>query len=297
MKNFTIKLAISVLISAFVITSAQAQMEKEDLTLNYSYIGEGDSDDFQKVAFSKFEAKVNLYHKFTNKGALYFHTISYANINIDYSEELGIPTELEQFNSFSYSIGASIPLKNDWRLTGIFSPTLASNFEGDVQLNDLQFLGIFFFGKAINKSKNLYLNIGAMYSNTLGSPTPLPYLSLTWKPNKQMTYELGFPNTGLTYKVNEKLSLGSKLFIAGDNLRLGDNLVYQNESTPIDNIRLTNFGWGLEAQKKFGKHIKIKLTGGHTFSRKFEFNDGSKVLEDFNLDNNFYGTVGLSISF
>lgn len=297
MKNFTIKLTFAVIISAFVFSSAQAQMEKEDLSLNYSYIGEGDSGSHQKIAFSKFEAKANLYRKFTKKGALYFHTVSYANMNIDYSAELGIPTELEQFHSFSYSIGASVPLKNEWRLTGVFSPTLASNFEGDVQFNDLQFLGIIFFGKAINKSKNLHLNIGAMYSNTLGSPTPLPYFSLTWKPNKQLTYELGFPNTGITYKVNEKLSLGSKLFIAGDNLRLGDNLVYQNESTPIDNIRLTNFGWGLEAQKKFGKHFKLKLAGGHTFSRKFEFNDGSKVVEDFDLDNNFYGTVGLSILF
>ncbi|MDE5417165.1 DUF6268 family outer membrane beta-barrel protein [Ancylomarina sp. DW003] len=297
MKNFTIKLTFAVIISAFVFSSAQAQMEKEDLSLNYSYIGEGDSGSHQKIAFSKFEAKANLYRKLTKKGALYFHTVSYANMNIDYSAELGIPTELEQFHSFSYSIGASVPLKNEWRLTGVFSPTLASNFEGDVQFNDLQFLGIIFLGKAINKLKNLHLNIGAMYSNTLGSPTPLPYFSLTWKPNKQLTYELGFPNTGITYKVNEKLSLGSKLFIAGDNLRLGDNLVYQNESTPIDNIRLTNFGWGLEAQKKFGKHFKLKLAGGHTFSRKFEFNDGSKVVEDFDLDNNFYGTVGLSILF
>lgn len=120
MKNFTIKLTFAVIISAFVFSSAQAQMEKEDLSLNYSYIGEGDSGSHQKIAFSKFEAKANLYRKFTKKGALYFHTVSYANMNIDYSAELGIPTELEQFHSFSYSIGASVPLKNEWRLTGVF---------------------------------------------------------------------------------------------------------------------------------------------------------------------------------
>ena len=296
MKITTIKLTLAIFLCAFVVTSAQAQMEKEDLTLNYSYIGSGNAEDANDISFSKFEAKGTLYRKVTKNRSLFFHTVSYANININYSDVLNIATELEQFHSFSYSVGASIPLKNDWRLTGIFSPTLASNFEGDVQFNDIQFLGIFFFGKTINKSKNLYLNIGAMYSNTLGSPTPLPYFSLIWSPNKKFKYELGFPNTGITYKVNEKLSLGSKLFIAGDNLRLGDNLVYQNESTPIDNIRLTNFGWGLEADKKFGKHIKLKIAGGYTFSRKFEFNDGSKVVQDFNLDNNFYGTVGLSIS-
>jgi hypothetical protein len=297
MKNITIKFAFAVIITAFMIPSAQAQMEKEDLTLNYSYIGSGNAGESNDVSFNKFIAKGTVYRKVTKNRSLFFHTASYANININYSDALNVTIEMEHFHSFSYSIGASIPMKNNWRLTAVFSPTLASNFEGNVKFSDLQYLGIVFFGKAINQSKSLYLNIGAMYSNTLGSPTPLPYFSLIWSPNKKFKYELGFPNTGITYKANENLSFGSKLFISGDNLTLGDNLTYQNQTTPIDNIRLSNFGWGLDLKKRFNKHISLKVAGGYTFSRKFEFNDGSKVLQDFNLDNNFYTNIGLSISF
>jgi len=296
MKKLTLKFIFAIVLCA-CITSAQAQMEKEDLALDYSYIGSGNAGESNEVSFNKFIAKGTIYRKVTKNRSLFFHTASYANININYSDALNVATELERFHSFSYSIGASIPIKNNWRMTAVFSPTLASNFEGNVKFSDLQYLGIIFFGKAINQSKSLYLNIGAMYSNTLGSPTPLPYFSLIWSPNKKFKYELGFPNTGITYKANEKLSFGSKLFITGDNLTLGDNLTYKNQSTPIDNIRLSNFGWGLDVKKKFNKHISLKVAGGYTFSRKFEFNDGSKVLQDFNLDNNFYGTVGLSISF
>ncbi len=298
MKKITLKFIFAIILCTYM-TSAQAQMQQEDISLDYSYIGSGkagNSDNYSKIAFNKFIAKGTLYRKVTKNRSLFFHTASYANINIDYSNEFGIPTDMEHFHSFSYSIGASIPLKNKWRFTAVFSPTLASNFEGNVQFKDVQFLGIAFFGKAINKTKSLYLNIGAMYSNTFGSPAPLPYFSLIWSPNKKFKYELGFPNTGITYKANEKLSFGTKLFIAGDNLRLGDNLVYKDQSTPIDNIRLSNLGWGLEGKKKFNKHISLKLAGGYTFSRKFEFNDGSNVLQDFNLDNNFYGTIGISIS-
>lgn len=296
MKKHTIKFIFAIILCASV-TSAQAQMEKEDLTFDYSYIGSGDADESNAISFNKFIAKGTIYRKVTKNRSLFFHTLSYANININYSDALNIATELEHFHSFSYSIGASIPMKNDWRLTAVFSPTLASNFEGNVKFSDLQYLGIVFFGKAINQSKNLYLNIGAMYSNTLGSPTPLPYFSLIWSPNKKFKYELGFPNTGVTYKATEKLSFGSKLFITGDNLTLGDNLTYQNQATPIDNIRLSNFGWGLDVKKKFNKHISLKVAGGYTFSRKFEFNDGSKVIQDFNLDNNFYTNLKLSFSF
>ena len=297
MKNIIIKLVFAAIITAFMIPSAQAQMEKEDLALDYSYIGSGNTGESNEISFNKFTAKGTVYRKVTKNRSMFFHTVSYANININYSEALNIATELEHFHSFSYSIGASLPIKNNWRLTAVFSPTLASNFEGNVKFSDLQYLGIVFFGKAINQSKSLYLNIGAMYSNTLGSPTPLPYFSLIWSPSKKFKYELGFPNTGITYKATEKLSFGSKLFITGDNLTLGDNLTYQNQTTPIDNIRLSNFGWGLDVKKRFNKHISLKIAGGYTFARKFEFNDGSKVVQDFNMDNNFYGTVGLSISF
>jgi len=297
MKIITLKTTLTCLLLTFAISGTHAQMQKEDLTLDYTYIGSGNAGEDNKIAFNKFVAKGTLYRKVTKNRSMFFHTASYANININYSNKLSIPTELEHFNSFSYSIGASIPLKNKWRLTGVFSPTLASNFEGDVQFNDIQFLGIVFFGKPINKTRSLYLNIGAMYSNTFGSPAPLPYFSLVWNANKKFKYELGFPNTGVTYKASEKLSFGSRLFIAGENLRLGDNLVYQNESTNIDNIRLSNFGWGLNMNKKFNKHISLKVAGGYTFSRKFEFNDGSTKIRDFKLDNNFYTNIGLSISF
>lgn len=297
MKYISIKTTLIFLMLTFTITSVHAQMQKEDIALDYFYIGSGNAELDNEVSFNKFVAKGTLSRKVTKNRSVFFHTASYANININYSDDLNIATELEHFHSFSYSIGASIPMKNNWRFTGVFSPTLASNFEGDVRFNDIQFLGIAFFGKAINQSKNLYLNIGAMYSNTFGSPTPLPYFSLIWNPSKKFKYELGFPNTGVTYKASEKLSFGSRLFIAGDNLRLGDNLTYQNKSTSIDNIRLSNFGWGLNANKKFNKHISLKVAGGYTFSRKFEFNDGSTVVRDFKLDNNFYTNIGLSISF
>ena len=56
MKNMIIKFAFAAIICAFAIISAQAQMDKEDITINFSHIGEGDSGDRQKIAFNKFES-------------------------------------------------------------------------------------------------------------------------------------------------------------------------------------------------------------------------------------------------
>jgi len=297
MKSTTIKLAFVILLSTFVFTSAQAQMDKEDIGLEYSFIGSGNAKDNNEVSFNKVTAKGTLYRKITKKGALYFQNVSYSSINIKYSDNLPIANELEHFQSIGYSLGASLPMKNNWRITGVFMPTLASNFEGSLKLSDLRILGIVFLGKHINQSKSLYLNFGAMYSNTFGGTQALPYFSLAWNMNEKFKFELGFPTTGVTYKVSEKLSFGSKLFISGDNLTLGDDITAEGSSTAIDNIRISNFGWGLDLKKKFSKHLTVKLAGGYTFSRKFEFNDGSEVVRDFKLANNFYTNIGLSISF
>ncbi len=57
MKISTIKLTLAIILCAFLVTSAQAQIEKEDLAPNYSYIGSRNAEDANDIFFSKFEFK------------------------------------------------------------------------------------------------------------------------------------------------------------------------------------------------------------------------------------------------
>ena len=74
----------------------------EDNSISYSYIGEGKGEGNAKIAFQKIAIKQTFDKRFSKTGKLFFQNIAYASVNVNYSEKLDIPTELEQFHFLSY---------------------------------------------------------------------------------------------------------------------------------------------------------------------------------------------------
>ncbi len=137
------------------------------------------------------------------------------------------------------------------------------------------------------------LNFGVRYSTTIGRPFPLPTFSLMWKPNPKWTLNLGFPRIEAQYQLTKRTRIGTDFFMAGDNYTLGDDIA-KNDNV-IDNISVMNMGGGLKLTQKLSKFIKLNLSSGYTFYRKFEFLDGNDCVMSYDLDNNLYLKAGLSI--
>ena len=51
MKIISFKTTLTFLLLTFAISGAQAQMEKEDLALDYSYIGSGNAEEYNEISF------------------------------------------------------------------------------------------------------------------------------------------------------------------------------------------------------------------------------------------------------
>ena len=100
----------------------------------------------------------------------------------------------------------------------------------------------------------------------------------------------------VNYKASEKTTLGANLFIAGENFTLTDKLVYNNETSQIDNVSIMNFGGGLLLKQKLSKKISLNINSGYTLYRNFEFKDGSDKIADFDLDNNLFLKAGITVS-
>ncbi|MFA8433738.1 MAG: DUF6268 family outer membrane beta-barrel protein [Marinifilaceae bacterium] len=282
--------------------TSYAQFNRELLGFDYSYIGPGDAEDRAGISFNKWEARIALPQRLKKPGAVIFHKLTYANIHVGYDSQMDIPDALKDFTTVGYSLGLSTPLKNDWRLTVILSPNISSNFESSTKFKDIRLFGMSIFTKPINKSKNLILSLGAMYSSTLGVPAPLPFASLMWNPNPQWSISFGFPRMETSYKASDKTTLGTNLVMMGENFTLSKDLkvtTMDNETfqTPIDNIKLSNMAWGLFWRQKITKRWSFNLNSGYTFSRIYEFADGTDKIIDFNLDNNLYIKAGVSFGF
>ncbi|MGQ1908545.1 DUF6268 family outer membrane beta-barrel protein [Marinifilum sp. RC60d5] len=273
----------------------KAQLNKEKFGADYTFIGKGSSNKGGDVSFEKYDFRISFPKKLSKSRTLIFHKLEYAKTNIDYGTTLKTNNEIENFHSVSYTLGFSKPIKKDWFLTAFISPSIASNFESSINFDELNLFGMVLLSKPINKKKNLILSLGALYSNTLGFPAPIPVASLMWKANKKWTLSLGFPRFDINYKASKLTALGINLIMAGENFTLSKDIAYDNTNKKFDNIRIRNIGGALYLNQKISKMIMLKVNSGYTFSRNFEFNDGSDSVIDFDLDNNIYIKAGISI--
>lgn len=284
---------LTLLLSSSLVSTAQ--FGRERFNTDITYIGKGNSSSEADVSFIKFNIGLTFPKNLNEKGMRIFHTIDYSNTHIDYGISPFLDADIKEFHSIAYTFGFSKPLKKGWFFTAFVKPNVSSNFESSISWDELNLFGMALFTKAINKQRNLMLSIGAIYSNTLGFPAPIPIASLMWKPDEKWTINFGFPRLDINYQFNPKTLMGVNLMVAGDNFTLSKKIKSEETNAAIDNIGIMNLGAGLYLNQKIAKKVSLKLNSGYTFYRNFEFNDGTDKVVDFELDNNFFFNAGIAI--
>ena len=268
---------------------AFAQFERE--LAGVDFVRLGDENSRNSVKFQKYSFRLAIPKRLNDKGSFLINKFEYAKTNIDYSSGPGILKDLERFHTVSYTLGYRKPLKNNWSLIGMLTPQISSNFRSSLEWEDVQLRGLLMFTKPIKPT--LRLSLGVMYGTTTGIPLPLPVLSMMWKPAPKWKVNVGFPRFGVNYAMGPKTNLGADLFMVGDNFTLTKDLYYIDNK--IDNIRIMNLGGGINFSQQLSKYLKFKFQTGYTFYRKFEFLGGRDSVLDYNLDNDMYFKVGLSV--
>ena len=272
------------IIILFVCASIPSMAQMKKGLARVDYIGIGDSDG---IGFEKYNIRIALPKHLKAKGDLLLNELNYSQTNIDYATNPDLNGNVSTFHSVMYSLAYNHSLKNDWSLTAMLSPSISSNFSS-LNWDDLRFFGMVMFSK--NLKSNTKLNFGISYSSILGKPFPLPMFTIFWKPSQKWTLNLGFPRIDVQYQMTKNTILGTDLFMVGDNFTLGSGLFNQ-----IDNIRVMNLGGGIKVTQKLSKYLKLNMSSGYLFYRKFEFLDGSDSVMEYDLDNNLYLKAGISI--
>ncbi|TKG94277.1 hypothetical protein EYV94_13415 [Puteibacter caeruleilacunae] len=268
--------------------SAKGQMNRELVHVDYTNIGSGNEGG---IAFEKSAVGFTLPTMLKKKGNVLFNTFEYANTRVDYGISNELTKYVNDFHMISYSVGYRKALKNKWGLTAMFTPRISSNFDSSLEWSDLRLMGLVMFSKPVRS--NLFLNLGVMYSATMGNNGLLPVFSMRWLPAPKWTVNVGFPRFGLEYEMNKNTQIGANLVLMGENFSLTDEI--SNDDITVDNIRMMNVGGGLTLKQKLTKMINLKLAAGYTFYRIYDLQYGTDKVDSFSLDDNFYLKVGISI--
>jgi len=174
-----------------VLTAVNAQ-NRELLNVDFNSTLNDDS----AIGFKNATVKINIPLKL-KKGVL-TNSLLFSTNMIDYNSNTVLNTvTIENFKTLKYSLGFSNKVNEIWKFRVQIAPTISSNFDSNVLLDDVFMNGSLVFIKENNGSK---LRLGLAYNSGFGMNTPIPVISYSNKVSNTFSYTLGMPETKLEYK-------------------------------------------------------------------------------------------------
>jgi len=226
------------------------------------------------------------------KGIL-INGFSYSQYDIDYDSNVLINTEsIETFKTLSYSLNYIQRLNNGWSYMIMASPTISSDFESSLSMDDFVFNGGLIFTKNKDKSKFMF---GLIYNTAMGFDAPMPFLNYSRRINNKFSYDLGFPITKIDYRINSNNKINLHIKPKGFYSNISNNLVLDN-SEIAEKARYQSFVTGLNYLHAINNYWKISLDVGYQLSSEYNLLDGNKN-NVYNVDtkNSVYMGVSLKL--
>ncbi|MGM1056938.1 MAG: DUF6268 family outer membrane beta-barrel protein [Bacteroidota bacterium] len=267
--------------------------------IEYTYFPQSDSDN----SFRRFRSFVNFPIKLNHKEAYLVPGIDYENVNLKYEDPaLFARKELERFQSFTFSLGYTFKINEEWRFGTNAGVKVASNFESNaVNSDDLIYTGGIYF---INiKEDERYMEpvrliLGLHYSTTSGIPFPLPVINYYKRFQPNWAYELGVPKTSLKYFINEKNTIQGFTSLDGFFANVQNNFDVNPTNTSVKdiakNISMTILLAGIGYEHKFTDHLSFYVYTGHTLINNIRLRDDKmEKVYVINEANSFYCRGGL----
>jgi hypothetical protein len=295
--------------------SSFAQTEEEIIGFDFTYVGKGATGDNSEISIQRYDFRALLPQALKKKDHYLMHSFNYATSNIHYGNTIARNAKVNSFHTLSYNLSLYKPIKNDWYLYAGVGPYVSSNFDSGLTGKELQFSGMIMFTKQIGNRKDLEFTCGIFYHPSMGPETPLPLVGLSWTPNEHWNINCGFPEFSINYNFSKNTTLGTNLFIAGDEYTLskseriyrtfekhfndGDILIDTDASEEkkykkINRLSYTDYGVGLHFKQRLFSNFFLKVNSGYTFYRKLEFKRNSKSVFDTKSKDKMFIRAGIS---
>lgn len=288
----------SFLVILLFIASVTSWSQVKDIGgTDYTFLlGEGDDPNF-----SRFRVWFNFPTKLNDRGHFLVNGIRYINAKINFESATSFSTvDLEEFHILEYTIGYTYPMNKKWRFTAQFSPTLSSNLTNNISFDDLVLSGGIIFIRTLeaeNGSKKSRLTLGLTYSQTIGIPAPIPFVTYFREINDRWSYTVGFPISKAKYFFNtKKTSLEAFARLDGYFVNLSNDIPVNGQNA--ESISLSQVITGIGFDKYYGKRGNLFFKIGYTLRNSLELNENIKdEVFNFNLSNAFYFRGGFKFNF
>ena len=220
--------------------------------------------------------------------------VAYDRLDINYKNwntVQGGASKITQAQSIELNLMLMHRFSENWSMLAFVTPGLASDFEGKLTMDDFSYETA---AVLIYKFSDYFsLGGGAAYSKQFGDPSPIPIISFEWNNGSNLKANAILPiSMEFWYIMSKSIELG--IVLNGDgNQYHGDPDIYGTDNPQLRYSLLT---LGPAALIKLTSWLNMRINGGYTLLRRFEFFDGDTEAASYDLNNVPFAKVGFELA-
>lgn len=237
-------------------------------------------------------ATININLPLKLKKGVLTNSVLFSQYFLDYNTDETMNTSsIESFKTLKYTLGYFTKINDTWGFKTNISPTISSNFESGITMEDVFLNGSLAF---IRSGKKGSLHLGLVYNTGFGTKKPMPIISYSRKVNSVFSYMLGMPITKIEYSINSTNNATFYLKPKGFYSNISDNLII-NTTDKAEKVKYKTIQTGINYSHSIDEFWKLSLDAGYQFSTKYELLNNNESVYEFKTKNSFF--VGLNLKY
>ncbi|NHF60515.1 hypothetical protein FK220_014260 [Flavobacteriaceae bacterium TP-CH-4] len=179
------------------------------------------------------------------------------------------------------TVGINQKLGEQWGFRALLSPTLASDFSGNISSDafTLQASGVI---RRITERGFKY-GLGVAYTNGFGEPRVVPLAEFIYKKDNFDVLVLAPVQATIRYRLN-KFILGFRVDLQGNEYALNVDSNLPNLQQ-VESVKFSRYNVGPTLAMDISKDIRLQLSGGLSLKRKLTSTNADQTTEDYGLEN------------
>lgn len=237
-------------------------------------------------------ATININLPLKLKKGVLTNSVLFSQYYLDYNTDETMNTAtIESFKTLKYTLGYFTKINDTWGFKTNISPTISSNFESGITMEDVFLNGSLAF---IRSGKKGNLHLGLVYNTGFGTNKAMPIISYSRKVNSVFSYMLGMPITKIEYSINSTDNATFYLKPKGFYSNISDNLVI-NATDKVEKVKYKSIQTGVNYSHSIDEFWKLSLDAGYQFSTKYELLNNNDSVYEFKTKSSFF--VGLNLKY
>lgn len=285
----------NVTLTMFIFTISFINVYSQDLKLSGIQYSEYSNSEIKKdseqpdISFQEFGAFINLPKKLKNNKTLLINGFGYGFVEASLDTQLFPSMESNKtLQTFYYRLTLIQQWNENWNILFNVTPTLASDFEGQLSADDFVFQGAVVVTRTINST--LKIGSGIAYSTRFGTPRPVPLINLQYKNNKHQINTLLPLNLKYSYNLSPKdrLKIGFQCSLDGANFN-----TLTTGTNNIDEINYSRANIGALIDYKITKMLRLEAYGGLSAARRYTVIDTDSTEYNFDSETAPFFSLGI----